>query len=138
MNSNNSTVMQTPSESTDESNSTTTFILDTCDALARYTYRKTRDKIFFGILISIGRRIQSLVLDISFLSDIEQWFMKICLGDFYTWVSVHLPIALHALECVSSFLLALAVLGVWSLLQSNKRIASIQQEIDLLERARIK
>lgn len=138
MKSNNSTVINTPSPSNVAGNNTVSVLYDACISLVRYSFRRVWDKILFGILFSIGRKIQSFVLDIKFLSDFEQWFLKVFLGDFYRWVTVHLPVALHALECVPSCLLALAFLSAWSLWNSNTRIASLQQEIDFLDRARIR
>ena len=139
MKSNSSTVMiDTSSPSDVAGNNTVTVLYDACHPLVRYSFRRVWDKILFGILFSIGRRIQSVVLDISFLSDFEQWFLKVFLGNFYRWVALHLPVALHALKCVPSLFLALACLGAWSVWNSNVRIASLEQELGLLDRARMK
>ena len=82
-------------------------------------------------------RIESL-LDITFLSDFDHWFLKVFLGGVHSWVVVNVPVALHALQCVPSCLLALAFLAAWSLLKSNLRIASLQREIYLLDGATMK
>ena len=72
-----------------------------------------------------------------FMFDLEQWFLKVFLGVFYNWVAVHVPVALHALECLPSCLLALAFLSAWSLCKSNNRLASLQQELYLLDGATV-
>ena len=138
MQSQNYTVSETPSRSSGESNNTFQLINDGCYFLARYSFRKVYDRILFGILIGIVRKIQSFFVDIDILSGFEQWFLKTFLGDFSKWVTVHVPVALHALECLPSCLLVLAFLAAWSLWKSNLRIANLEQELYLLDGAGIR
>ena len=143
MQSNNFTVVEQRSHSA--SNYTFQNFLDSCHSVtwyylgkiwARYL-RKKEDTILFFVLGSIVGRIESL-LDITFLSDFDHWFLEVFLGDFHSWMIVNVPAALHALRWVPSCLLALAFLAAWSLLKSNLRIASLQREIYLLDGATMK
>ena len=143
MQSNNFTVVEQRSHGA--SNNTSQKILDSCYYIAWYSLgrigsnylRKKGDMIISFILGLIVGRIESL-LDITFLSDFDHWFLEVFLGDVHSWVIVNVPAALHALQCVPSCLLALAFLAAWSLLKSNLRIASLQREMYLLDGATMK